>query len=64
VLDYLGWIPALPLIGAIVNGLGAGRLPRKVVSAIGVGTVGIAFVIVRRASKPTPPSSRAEQHEH
>ena len=44
-LDYLGWIPALPLIGAIVNGLGAGRLPRKVVSAIGTGTVGIAFVI-------------------
>jgi NADH-quinone oxidoreductase subunit L len=45
VLDYLGWIPALPMIGAIVNGLGAGRLPRKVVSAIGVGTVGLAFVI-------------------
>ncbi|HET9939647.1 MAG TPA: NADH-quinone oxidoreductase subunit L [Candidatus Eisenbacteria bacterium] len=44
-LDYLGWIPALPLIGAIVNGLGAGRLPRKAVSAIGTGTVGLAFVI-------------------
>ncbi|HEV8128196.1 MAG TPA: NADH-quinone oxidoreductase subunit L [Candidatus Eisenbacteria bacterium] len=43
--SILWLIPALPLLGAIVNGLGAGKIPRKVVSAIGVGTVGIAFLI-------------------
>src|SRR5712671_4016786 len=35
----------LPLAGAIVNGVLAGKLPRRVVSAIGTGTVGIAFLI-------------------
>ena len=44
-LDCLWLIPALPLLGAIVNGLGAGRIPRKLVSLIGTGTVGAAFAI-------------------
>jgi NADH-quinone oxidoreductase subunit L len=44
-LSFLWLVPLLPLIGAIVNGLGAGRLPRKLVSAIGVGSVGISFLI-------------------
>ena len=44
-LDWLWLIPALPLLGAIVNGLGAGKIPRKLVSAIGTGTVGAAFAI-------------------
>ena len=44
-LHLLWLVPTLPLLGAIVNGVGAGRLPRKLVSAIGTGTVGIAFVI-------------------
>ena len=60
-LDYLGWIPALPLIGAIINGLGAGRLPRKVVSAIGTGTVGLAFLIALgcfQALLQLPPDQR------
>jgi len=44
-LSLLWLIPALPLFGAIVNGIGAGKLPRKLVSAIGTGTVGLAFLI-------------------
>jgi NADH-quinone oxidoreductase subunit L len=44
-LSLLWMIPGLPLLGAIVNGLGAGKLPRRVVSAIGTGTVGVAFLI-------------------
>ena len=44
-LAWLWLIPALPLLGAIVNGLGAGKIPRKLVSAIGTGTVGAAFAI-------------------
>jgi NADH-quinone oxidoreductase subunit L len=44
-LSLLWLVPLLPLIGAIVNGVGAGLLPRKVVSAIGVGSVGLSFLI-------------------
>ncbi len=44
-LNLLWLVPALPLFGAVINGLGAGKLPRKLVSAIGVGSVGAAFVI-------------------
>jgi len=44
-LTWLWLVPALPLLGAIVNGVGAGRIPRKAVSAIGVGSVGLAFLI-------------------
>ncbi|HET9251653.1 MAG TPA: NADH-quinone oxidoreductase subunit L [Candidatus Eisenbacteria bacterium] len=44
-LSLLWLVPTLPLVGAIVNGLGAGRLPRKMVSALGVGSVGLAFLI-------------------
>jgi NADH-quinone oxidoreductase subunit L len=44
-LDLLWLVPVLPLVGAIVNGFGAGRLPRRVVSTIGVGSVGLAFAI-------------------
>ncbi|HLQ66584.1 MAG TPA: NADH-quinone oxidoreductase subunit L [Candidatus Limnocylindrales bacterium] len=44
-LPLLWLIPMLPLAGAIVNGVLAGKLPRRVVSAIGTGTVGIAFLI-------------------
>jgi NADH-quinone oxidoreductase subunit L len=35
----------LPLLGAIVNGIGAGKLPRRTVSAIGVGSVGLSFLV-------------------
>jgi NADH-quinone oxidoreductase subunit L len=44
-LPWLWLVPALPLLGAIVNGVGAGRLPRKIVSAIGTGSVGLSLLI-------------------
>ncbi|HYQ95547.1 MAG TPA: NADH-quinone oxidoreductase subunit L, partial [Candidatus Eisenbacteria bacterium] len=44
-LSLLWLVPLLPLIGAIVNGIAAGRLPRRVVSGIGVGSVGLSFLI-------------------
>ena len=44
-LSLLWLVPALPLLGALVNGIGAGKLPRKLVSVIGVGSVGLAFAI-------------------
>src|SRR5262245_46277571 len=44
-LHLLWLVPTLPLIGAVVNGALAGRLPRKVVSVIGVGSVGAALVV-------------------
>ncbi len=44
-LSLLWLVPVLPLIGAIVNGIGAGKLSRRVVSAIGTGSVGLSFLI-------------------
>src|SRR5262245_10837149 len=44
-LSLLWLVPTLPLLGAILNGLGAGRLPRKLVGVIGVGSVGAAFAV-------------------
>src|SRR5512139_3902524 len=44
-LQWLWLVPTLPLLGSILNGIGAGRLPRKVVSAIGTGSVGLALLV-------------------
>ena len=41
--DLLRWIVLLPLLGAAFNGLIAPRLPRGVVSLVGVGSVAVAF---------------------
>ncbi len=43
VLDYLWIIPALPLLGAALNGLFGRRWPKRAVDAVGVGTTGLAF---------------------
>jgi NADH-quinone oxidoreductase subunit L len=43
--DYLFLIPALPLIGVLINGLLLGRLPRPVVSFVACATVGLSFVL-------------------
>jgi NADH-quinone oxidoreductase subunit L len=60
-LSLLWLVPALPLLGAILNGFGAGRLPRKLVSAIGVGSVGLAFAVALGAHatlRGLPPEER------
>ncbi|TMQ60425.1 MAG: NADH-quinone oxidoreductase subunit L [Candidatus Eisenbacteria bacterium] len=44
-LTLLWLVPLFPLLGAILNGVSAGKLPRKAVSAIGVGSVGLSFAI-------------------
>ncbi|MBI4365120.1 MAG: NADH-quinone oxidoreductase subunit L [Candidatus Latescibacteria bacterium] len=44
-MNQLWLVPALPLLGAILNGIAAGKLPRKVVSVIGVGSVGLSLLI-------------------
>ncbi|HEV8383829.1 MAG TPA: NADH-quinone oxidoreductase subunit L [Candidatus Acidoferrales bacterium] len=45
-LDYLWMIPALPLVGAAVNGLLGGRWPKRAIDAVAVGTTGLSFVAV------------------
>ncbi len=42
-LRYLWILPALPLLGAALNGLLGRRWPKRVVDAVGVGTTGLAF---------------------
>ncbi len=43
--ELLWLIPALPLAGFLCLALAAGRLPRRVVSAIGVGSVGFSTLV-------------------
>jgi NADH-quinone oxidoreductase subunit L len=42
-LDYLWIIPALPLLGAALNGLLGSHWSKRWVDAVGVGTTGLAF---------------------
>ena len=43
--EYLYLVPALPLIGFLINGLLIGRLPRPVVSFVACASVGLSFVV-------------------
>jgi len=42
-LNHLWLIPALPLLGAALNGLLGGRWPKRYVDAVGVGCTGLSF---------------------
>ena len=46
VLDYLWIIPALPLLGAAVNGLFGRDWPRRRVSIIALSSTGLSFAAV------------------
>ncbi|MCL4488439.1 MAG: NADH-quinone oxidoreductase subunit L [Chloroflexi bacterium] len=43
--QYLWLVPALPLAGAVINAIFSRKMPRKLVSAIAVGAVGLAFLM-------------------
>lgn len=43
--ENIYWIPLLPLLGFLVNGLLLGKLPQRVVSLIACGTVGLSFLL-------------------
>ena len=45
-LDHLWIIPALPLLGAALNGLLGSRWPKSVVNAVAAGSTGLAFAAV------------------
>ena len=44
-INYLWLVPALPLAGAIINAIFSRKMPRVLVSAIAVGSVGLSFVV-------------------
>jgi NADH-quinone oxidoreductase subunit L len=46
ILDHLWIIPALPLLGAALNGLLGTRWPKRAVDAVAVGSTGLAFLSV------------------
>jgi NADH-quinone oxidoreductase subunit L len=48
VFSTLWLIPVLPLLGATINGILGKRLPKNLITAVGVGTVGISFIIALR----------------
>ena len=43
--ENIYWIPLLPLLGFLVNGLLLGKLPKRVVSLVACGTVGGSFLL-------------------
>src|SRR6202142_4246170 len=45
-MQHLWLIPALPLLGFLINGLAGRRLPKAVIHTVAVGTVALAFVWV------------------
>ncbi len=44
--NYLWLVPALPLAGTIINAIFSRKMPRWLVSIIGVGSVGLSFLVV------------------
>jgi NADH-quinone oxidoreductase subunit L len=44
ILDHLWLIPALPLLGAAVNGLAGKSWPHKRIAAVAVGSTGLSFL--------------------
>ncbi|MDE3088552.1 MAG: NADH-quinone oxidoreductase subunit L [Chloroflexota bacterium] len=44
-INNLWLVPALPLAGAAVNAIFSRRMPRWLISAIGVGAVGLSFLV-------------------
>ena len=44
-MPVLGWVPLLPLIGFLINGIFGKQLPQKVVAFIACGTLAGSFVI-------------------
>jgi NADH-quinone oxidoreductase subunit L len=41
-------IPVVPLLGATINGVLGKRLPKNIITAVGVGTVAVSFIIALR----------------
>jgi len=50
VLDLIWLLPGLPFAGFLTLALTSGRLPKKVVAAVGAGSVGLAFLVAALAS--------------
>src|SRR5262245_56680636 len=46
--SILWLIPVVPLLGAAINGVLGKRLPKNVITAVGVGTVAVSFIIAVR----------------
>src|SRR5262247_2918946 len=46
--SILWLIPVLPLLGATINGVLGKRLPKNIVTAVGVGTIAVPFILALR----------------
>ena len=49
ILDYLWIIPALPLLGAAINGLFGAKWPNKIVNIVAIGSTGLSFLAALEA---------------
>ncbi|MBI5815833.1 MAG: NADH-quinone oxidoreductase subunit L [Nitrospinae bacterium] len=48
-LEHIWWVPALPLIGATLNGLLGFRVSKKMVGVFAVGSTGLSFLVAAMA---------------
>jgi NADH-quinone oxidoreductase subunit L len=58
-MQHLWLIPALPLLGFLINGLAGRRLPKAVIHTVAVGTVALAFLWVLKTVAALQPLQTA-----
>jgi len=44
-LEHIWWVPILPLVGSVTNGLFGFRMPRRWVNFFAIGSTGLSFLI-------------------
>ncbi|MBI4827650.1 MAG: NADH-quinone oxidoreductase subunit L [Nitrospinae bacterium] len=48
-LEHIWWVPVLPLLGAIANGVAGFRVPKGLVTFFAVGSTGLSFLVALAA---------------
>src|SRR5215468_9165636 len=64
VLDYLWIIPALPLLGATINGLFGKGWPNKIVNTVALGSTGLSFLAALEAVREFLAGGQQLVHKH
>jgi NADH-quinone oxidoreductase subunit L len=64
ILDYLWIIPALPLLGAAINGLFGAKWPNKIVNSVAIGATGLSFLAALEAVREFFGNGQVLVHNH
>ena len=63
-LDLLWIIPALPLLGAAINGLFGKNWPNKIVNTVALGSTGLSFLAAVEAVREFFAGGQQLVHKH